>query len=80
MMRSSATAMRGFVFSSLALLIASGAFAQSPTPGDTPEKQIATIEARLGGRLGVAALETGSGRRIEHRSSERFLMCSTFKF
>jgi beta-lactamase class A len=41
---------------------------------------LAAIEKRLGGRLGVAALETGSGRRIEHRASERFAMCSTFKF
>jgi len=42
--------------------------------------EIAAIERRLGGRLGVAALDTGSGRRIEHRASERFAMCSTFKF
>ena len=42
--------------------------------------EIAAIERRLGGRLGVAALDTGTGRRIEHRASERFAMCSTFKF
>src|SRR5262245_1483742 len=41
---------------------------------------IAGIERRLGGRLGVAALDTGSGRRIAHRGDERFAMCSTFKF
>ncbi len=57
------------------LLGASGARA-----GDSAEVRIAAIEARLGGRLGVAALETGSGRRITHRSDERFPMCSTFKF
>ncbi|HTV60003.1 MAG TPA: class A beta-lactamase [Verrucomicrobiae bacterium] len=44
------------------------------------EASIAAIEARLGGRMGVAALDTGSGRRIEHRAGERFPMCSTFKF
>jgi beta-lactamase class A len=43
-------------------------------------KQIAAIEARLGGRIGVAALDTGSGRRLGYRADERFPMCSTFKF
>lgn len=42
--------------------------------------RIAAIEARLGGRLGVAAVDTRDGKRIEHRASERFPMCSTFKF
>src|SRR6266487_4836041 len=42
--------------------------------------QIAAIEARLGGRMGVAALDTGSGKRLDYRSEERFPMCSTFKF
>jgi len=40
---------------------------------------IAEIETRHGGRLGVFAIDTGSGRRLEHRADERFLMCSTFK-
>jgi beta-lactamase class A len=49
--------------------------------GQTPlSKQIAAIEQQIGGRLGVAALDTGSGRRIEYRATERFPMCSTFKF
>lgn len=42
--------------------------------------QIAAIEARLGGRIGVAALDTGSGNRLDYRAEERFPMCSTFKF
>jgi len=37
------------------------------------------LEKRSGGRLGVALLDTGSGRRVEHRGGERFAMCSTFK-
>lgn len=45
-----------------------------------PAAQIAAVEASLGGRIGVAALETGSGRRIDHRGGERFAMCSTFKW
>jgi beta-lactamase class A len=42
--------------------------------------QIAAIEARVGGRIGVAAFDTGSGRRLDYRADERFPMCSTFKF
>jgi beta-lactamase class A len=41
--------------------------------------RLAALERRHGGRLGVAMLDTGSGRRIAHRGDERFLMCSTFK-
>ncbi|MEO6567749.1 MAG: class A beta-lactamase, partial [Opitutaceae bacterium] len=56
-----------------------GADQSSPTKA-LAEQRIKAIETRLGWRLGVAALDTGSGRRIEHRASERFPMCSTFKF
>jgi beta-lactamase class A len=42
--------------------------------------RIAAIEARMGGRIGVAALDTGSRKRLECRTEERFPMCSTFKF
>ena len=41
---------------------------------------IAAIEAQIGGRLGVAVLNTATGARIVHRAGERFPMCSTFKF
>jgi beta-lactamase class A len=37
------------------------------------------IETRSGGRLGCAVLDTATGRRMGHRESERFPMCSTFK-
>lgn len=39
----------------------------------------ARIEAERGGRLGVAVLDTGSGRKAGHRVDERFPMGSTFK-
>jgi beta-lactamase class A len=42
--------------------------------------QVAAIEARVGGRMGVAALDTGSGKRLDYGADERFPMCSTFKF
>ena len=52
------------------------------TPGSTSDfaNRILLIEQRTGARIGVAALETGSGKRLDYRSEERFPMCSTFKF
>jgi beta-lactamase class A len=41
--------------------------------------RIAQIETESGSRVGVVAIDTETGRRIEHRANERFLMCSTFK-
>ena len=40
---------------------------------------LAELERRSGGRLGVAALDTASGRRVGHRTDEIFPLCSTFK-
>lgn len=37
------------------------------------------VESRVGGRVGVFALDTGTGRQLSHRADERFAMCSTFK-
>jgi beta-lactamase class A len=37
------------------------------------------LEARSGGRLGVAVLDTATGRLIGNRIDERFAMCSTCK-
>ncbi|WP_321839923.1 class A beta-lactamase [Paraburkholderia bannensis] len=52
--------------------LAPSAFAQNTSP-------LADIERRNSGRLGFYAIDTGSGRTLEHRADERFLMCSTFK-
>jgi beta-lactamase class A len=38
------------------------------------------IERRIGGRVGVAALDTGRSAWLGHRMRERFAMCSTFKW
>lgn len=43
------------------------------------QAEIAKIEARGGGRLGVAVIDSGDGRRVAYRANERFPMCSTFK-
>nr|WP_280400942.1 class A beta-lactamase [Nocardia carnea] len=37
------------------------------------------LEASHGARLGVFALDTGTGRSVAHRADERFPMASTFK-
>src|SRR5436190_2545183 len=52
------------------------------TPGSTSDfaNRILSIEERTGARIGVAALDTGNGKRFDYRSEERFPMCSTFKF
>lgn len=48
-------------------------------PNQTAEDRLMALEARSGRRLGVAALDTVTGRRVAHRAGERFAMCSTFK-
>ena len=65
------------IFLFLRLMLGVEARAADPLPLSS---QFAAIEQRIGGRLGVAALDTGNGRRIEYRADERFPICSTFKF
>jgi len=48
-------------------------------PPNVSQEKLSDLEKRSGGRLGVAALDTATGRRIGHRADERFPMCSTFK-
>ena len=40
---------------------------------------LAAVEARIGGRVGVAAWDTGSDAWVRWRARERFAFCSTFK-
>jgi beta-lactamase class A len=47
-------------------------------PPDDP--RFAAVERRIGGRVGVAAFDTGSSAWLGHRMQERFAMCSTFKW
>jgi beta-lactamase class A len=42
--------------------------------------RIAAVEARIVGRIGVAALDTSNSKRLDYRQDEKFPMCSTFKF
>ncbi|MBK6464930.1 MAG: class A beta-lactamase [Myxococcales bacterium] len=67
-----------------------GACAPRVAPGGSPHLErpeplsvpptFASIEASVGGRVGVFALDTHSGRALGHRADERFAMCSTFKW
>lgn len=59
--------------------VAAQAFALESAQGAALEKQLAQIEARTGGRLGVAILDTANGRVQGWRLDTRFPMCSTFK-
>lgn len=62
-------------------VLTAGAGLRAAVPGTTaPLDQLAALERRHGGRLGVAILDTATGRRINHRGEERFPMCSTFKW
>ena len=42
--------------------------------------RFAAIETRIGGRIGVVALDISNSKRIDYRADDRFPMCSTFKF
>jgi beta-lactamase class A len=57
------------------LYVAGSVFARAAS--DSP---FADIEAALGGRVGVFAVDTGDGTGMSHRADERFAMCSTFKW
>jgi beta-lactamase class A len=43
------------------------------------QNDLVAIEAKSGGRLGVAVLDAASGMRTDYRGNERFPLCSTFK-
>ena len=62
------------------LLAGLGAAARADDGTAALERALADLERRHGGRLGVAILDTATGREIEHRGDERFPLCSTFKF
>jgi beta-lactamase class A len=42
-------------------------------------KPFVRLEARTNARVGVIAIDLATNRRVDYRSDERFIMCSTFK-
>ncbi|MHA6621886.1 class A beta-lactamase [Pseudonocardia sp. DLS-67] len=59
--------------------------AAPPAPVAPPERpaprtdRLPELERRFDARLGVYAVDTGSGRELAHRADELFAMCSVFK-
>jgi beta-lactamase class A len=64
-----------------ALIALAAAAAALPAPALSRQiTLLAALEQKSnGGRLGVCILDTATGLRLEHRASERFAKCSTFK-
>ncbi|WP_299956336.1 class A beta-lactamase [uncultured Modestobacter sp.] len=50
-----------------------------PAPDPAVAAAFSGLETEFGARLGVYALDTGSGRVVEHRADERFAFASTHK-
>lgn len=46
---------------------------------DAATDRFAELENRFDARLGVYAVDSGTGQELSHRADERFPMCSTFK-
>lgn len=57
----------------------SAAPSASSTTSSNAEQQFEALERRRDGRVGVFALDTGSGRTVSYRADERFAMASTVK-
>ncbi|MDC0744302.1 class A beta-lactamase [Polyangium mundeleinium] len=74
---------RQVLLGTVATLATACAPSRNAVPPDTPsraDRALAEIEASVGGRVGVFALDTGTGRQLARRPDERFAMCSTFKW
>jgi beta-lactamase class A len=44
-----------------------------------PNPELAKLEQQTGARVGVAAWDSGTGKMLLNRASQRFVMCSSFK-
>src|SRR6266576_4444891 len=66
----------------LALHLAFASVLAASMPNATADfaARLAAIETRIGGRIGVAALDTSNDKHLDYRAEQRFPMCSTFKF
>ncbi|WP_432543725.1 class A beta-lactamase [Kineococcus sp. SYSU DK002] len=53
--------------------------APAATAPDRAGERFAQLEREFGARLGVFAVDTGSGRTVAHRAGERFGFASTYK-
>ncbi|RQX12410.1 class A beta-lactamase [Micromonospora ureilytica] len=49
------------------------------TPSPAADQEFRRLEEQFGARLGVYAVDTGTGRTVEYRADERFAYASTWK-
>ncbi|GIG00089.1 class A beta-lactamase [Catellatospora citrea] len=76
---------RAAAAATLTCLILSGCKTTTPTtptpsaPAPSAVAAFAELETRFDARLGVYAIDTGTGRTVEHRADERFAYASTYK-
>ncbi|MBP1859711.1 class A beta-lactamase [Rhizobium herbae] len=71
---------RSFIIGSSLLLPAVGFSAGTAFSAENDiDKQLAALEKRTGGRLGVFVVDTKTNVSFGRRQDERFAMCSTFK-
>lgn len=71
--------LQGLLAGAAAVAVSRNTFAASAHGLGSAGTRLAALERHHGGRLGVAILDTGGGRRAAYRDDERFLLCSTFK-
>ncbi|WP_194713188.1 class A beta-lactamase [Noviherbaspirillum soli] len=71
---------RRLLLRAAALPLLAGCQGMAPTPRDTAAlARLQALEHTFDGRLGLCAIDTGSGRSLAWRAAERFPLCSTFK-
>jgi beta-lactamase class A len=77
---------RRAALTALALVSLTACAAEAPAPpappktaGAAPQADFAPLEREFDARLGVYAVDTGSGRELAHRADERFGYASTHK-
>ena len=63
----------------LPLLAGCQAIAPAPTGESAALARLQALEHTFDGRLGLCAIDTGSGKSLAYRATERFPLCSTFK-
>ena len=75
--------MNHIFFRRVATILLAPTFVSSVLAADnskkTAEAGFARLEARSNSRIGVSAIDLSTNRRVDYRSDERFIMCSTFK-
>jgi beta-lactamase class A len=71
---------RAAVLSGLAVGACASATSSSDDRAPDFSEAIQQIEHRVGGRVGVTALNSANGRALGYRADERFAMCSMFKW